>query len=86
MKKQHIRCSSLTIRPNADGSGLNLEIDNPEPSPIWDKEQVAELLKVTPRTVETYVKRKRSPLPHHMVGGLLRFDEQAVREWMRGSK
>lgn len=84
MATQHIKASAVTIRQSK--GGFSLEISDAQPAPLWTKEECAKFLKVTPRTIESYIKRKNRPLPHTLVEGLLRFDEQEVRQWLKEKK
>jgi excisionase family DNA binding protein len=57
---------------------------NPEPAPdsLWDARDVAAFLKVSRSWV--YHRAEAGELPCLRVGGLLRFDPEAVRAFARG--
>lgn len=83
----HLKCDAVTIRH--DGTGLALELTNSTPASMWTKQDVANYLNVTTRSVENYIKLKRNPLPCETdtsVVGLLRFDPEAVKAWAKGRK
>lgn len=89
MRKRQIKCTSLTISPMADGTGLLVETTNHEPMAPMDKTECAKFLGVSIRTIENYVNRRRNPLPFTRLGGeggLLRFDEAEVTKWQKGEK
>jgi len=46
-------------------------------------EEIAELLRVTPETVNNYRKLKENPIPFFKLAGAVRFRRSAVERWLR---
>jgi excisionase family DNA binding protein len=51
---------------------------------LWDAKDVAAYLKASTKWV--YLHASRGTLPCLHVGGLRRFEPEAIRAWMRGSR
>jgi len=45
--------------------------------------EVADLLKVTPKTVYMWMKRENNPIPHYKNGGTTRLVKEEVIEWFK---
>lgn len=54
------------------------------PDSLWDASDVASFLKVSRSWV--YQHAESGDLPHRRVGGLLRFEPEAIRAYVRGEK
>jgi excisionase family DNA binding protein len=48
------------------------------------KKEVAELLKVSEKTIERWIKNNN--MPHSRVGNTLRFDQEEVESWFKSQK
>lgn len=48
---------------------------------LFNTEQAAEFLGISPRLVSTLL--RRNEVPSLKIGGLRRFDPEALREWLR---
>jgi excisionase family DNA binding protein len=46
-------------------------------------DSAAKLLQVTPRTVRTYLVRKRKPLPHSKPGGRILIHRTDLLDWIK---
>lgn len=60
----------------------NEEVSRGDSETVWDALDVARYLKVSRSWV--YGQAEAGLLPHRRVGGLLRFDPDAIRAWFRG--
>jgi predicted DNA-binding transcriptional regulator AlpA len=49
---------------------------------IYDVAGVASRLGTSMRSIANYMRQKRNPLPYSKVGGMLRFREQDLQQWL----
>lgn len=86
--------SDLNLRPHARESEQQLIEENPSSkgktlvffdkgrekfTPLWGVEEVADYLRVSTRTVESWVYRK--VIPFRKVGRLIRFKPAQIEQW-----
>lgn len=50
---------------------------------VWFKKECSVRLRVTNRTLETYMHRPRHPIPYSKIGKHPRFSRKDVEEWLR---
>lgn len=76
-------CSSVKIEALPSGR-IRVIADDAAPTPneIWSKAQVAHALRVTPRTIGSYMRHKTNPIPHTKIGRSVRFLRKDVEEWL----
>lgn len=48
--------------------------------------EVAEFVKVTPKTIYSWMKRSNNPIPHYKKEGTTRFIKQEVIDWFKGER
>jgi hypothetical protein len=53
---------------------------------LLDRHQAAQLLKISHRRLGDPAWRRRFDLPTFHVGGLLRFDQRALLQWLEGRR
>lgn len=46
--------------------------------------EIAEFLRVKPRSIYNYCNLRKDPLPFIKIGGSIRFRLETVEEWLRG--
>ena len=66
--------------PLIDNKPVQADETHLEPSPLWTVDEVAAYLRLTPDTVRAMVRRKK--LPCIRIGRVIRFDSEAIRQWV----
>ncbi len=61
-----------------------MELVSSEIEHLWDAKDLMRVLKVSRSWVYQHV--EAGDLPHLRVGGLLRFEPSAIRQWARGKQ